>query len=78
MKEIIKFFLSFPIHLYGLHKNIFHSIKKANKNNNNNIDFCNSLFSNILLSGASAMFEGIKKRIEAEVVKLAPKDIKVN
>ena len=50
----------------GIHENTFNSIMKCDE------DFQNDLFSNIILSGGSTMLPGIAKRMEKEMLYLAP------
>jgi len=56
----------------GIHESIFDSIMKCD------IDVRRSLYSDIVLSGGSTMFEGFQKRLSKEIIKLAPGSIKVN
>ena len=55
----------------GIDKTLFDSIIKCD------IDVRKDLYSNIVLSGGTTMFEGLPERIEKEITNLAPPTIKV-
>jgi len=55
----------------GIHETTFNSIQKCD------IDIRKDLYSNIVLSGGTTMFEGIDTRLQQEIVKLAPKNAKI-
>merc|ERR1719273_2784173 len=55
----------------GVHKLTFDSIQSCD------IDIRRELYQNMVLSGGSTMFPGLKERITAEMVTLAPSSIKV-
>ncbi|KAJ5067939.1 actin-7-related [Anaeramoeba ignava] len=55
----------------GIDKMISNSILKCD------VDLKKNLFENIVLSGGSVLFQGMKERIENEVIKFAPQSIKV-
>ena len=55
----------------GIHKISFESIQKCD------IDVRKDLYSNIILSGGSTMFEGLGRRIEKEIKLLAPPSCKI-
>jgi len=55
----------------GIHELLAYSINRAD------LDLRATLFSNIVLSGGSTMFNGFGDRLLNEVRKLAPKDIKI-
>jgi actin-related protein len=55
----------------GIHEKTFQSIMKTD------IDIRRDLYSNVVLSGGSSMFEGLPERLEKELVKLAPEKMKV-
>ena len=57
---------------YGsIPENIFDSIMKCDS------DIHNDLYSNILLSGGTTMFEGLPERLEKEIISLAPPTMKI-
>jgi len=55
----------------GIHQLVQNSIQKSD------IDLRRELYSNIILSGGTTMFDGIDKRLENEITKLAPSSVKV-
>jgi len=55
----------------GIHQTLVNSISKAD------LDLRRSLFSDILLSGGSTLFEGFGDRLLSEVRKLSPRDTKI-
>ncbi|KAJ5067390.1 actin [Anaeramoeba ignava] len=55
----------------GIHQVLFDSINKCD------LEMRKDFYSNILISGGSSMFQGIQDRIEKEVSKLAPKNMKI-
>ncbi|XP_027260561.1 actin, cytoplasmic 2-like [Cricetulus griseus] len=55
----------------GIHKTIFSSINKCD------VDIHKSLYGNIVLSGGTTLYPGIKDRIQKELKSLAPSTIKV-
>ena len=57
----------------GIDKTLFNSIKKCD------IDLHKDLYSNIVLSGGSTMFDGLAERLEKEITALAPSttDVKI-
>ena len=55
----------------GIDKTLFDSIMKCD------IDVRKDLYSNIVLSGGTTMFEGLPERIEKEITNLAPPTMKV-
>lgn len=55
----------------GIHETTFNSIMKCD------VDIRRDLFSNIVLSGGSTMYDGIAERLEKELVNLAPATMKV-
>jgi len=55
----------------GIPEIVFNSIEKCE------IDFRKNLYSNIVLSGGSTMFDGIDKRMEKELKSLAPFNTKI-
>jgi len=55
----------------GVHEMLFNSIMKCKK------DIQNDLYSNIVLSGGSTMFEGMPERLQKEMTALAPPTQKV-
>ncbi|KAJ5072545.1 actin [Anaeramoeba ignava] len=55
----------------GIHEIIQNSIMKCD------IEIRKDLYSNIVLSGGTTMFSGIKERLEKEINKLAPKETQV-
>lgn len=55
----------------GLHELLAYSISRAD------LDLRMTLFSNIVLSGGTTMFQGFGDRLLSEVKKLAPRDIKI-
>merc|ERR1711918_76553 len=55
----------------GIHELLSYSINRAD------LDLRMKLFSSIVLSGGSTMFQGFGDRLLNEVRKLAPKDIKI-
>jgi actin-related protein len=57
--------------LDGVHKVAFSSIMDCD------IDVRKDLYSNIILSGGSTMFEGLPERVQSEIVALAPSGMKV-
>ena len=56
----------------GIHENTFSSIMKCD------IDIRNDLYENIILSGGTSMFKGMKERMEKEMIDLAPPTMKIN
>lgn len=50
----------------GIHETIFRSIDAAD------IDLKKNLWSNVVLSGGSTMFNGLRDRLHSELVQLAP------
>jgi actin, other eukaryote len=56
---------------HGAHENGFRSIQQCD------IDIRKDLYSNIVMSGGSTMFEGIADRMTKEIVNLAPSSMKV-
>jgi len=55
----------------GIHKLTFDSIMKCD------VDIRRELYSNIVLSGGSTMYEGMADRVTKEIVKLAPPAVKI-
>jgi actin len=55
----------------GIDQTLFDSIEKCN------FDLRKDLYSNIVLSGGTTMFEGFPQRIEKEITRLAPETMKV-
>merc|ERR1719150_1679694 len=55
----------------GVHKITYNSIMKCD------VDIRKELYANTVLSGGSTMFPGIAARMQAEIVKLAPKSMKI-
>lgn len=55
----------------GIDKNLYNSIIRCD------MDVRKDLYSNIVLSGGTTMFEGLLERIEKEITNLAPQSIKV-
>lgn len=55
----------------GIHELLFKSITDSD------IDIRRHLYSNIILSGGTTMFNGIEQRLKHEVVSLAPASVKV-
>ncbi|KAJ5073821.1 actin [Anaeramoeba ignava] len=55
----------------GIHEIIYNSIMKCN------VDIRKELYGNIVLTGGTSMFPGIKERIEKEIKQLSPKDMKI-
>ncbi|KAJ5073811.1 actin [Anaeramoeba ignava] len=55
----------------GIHEIIYNSIMKCDE------EIRKEMFGNIVLSGGTSMFEGIKERIEKEIKQLSPKDMKI-
>jgi len=55
----------------GIHRLIYNSIQKCD------VDIRGDLYSNIVLSGGSTMFENIEKRLNKEITTLAPESVKV-
>ena len=55
----------------GIIENIFNSIMKCD------VDIRKDLYSNIVLSGGSAMFSGIADRVKKDIIALAPSSTKV-
>jgi actin beta/gamma 1 len=55
----------------GIHITVYNSIMECD------IDTRKNLYGNILLSGATTMFEGFAKRMEKEIEALAPASIKI-
>jgi actin-related protein len=55
----------------GVHEMIFNSVTKCD------IDVRKDIFSNIVLSGGSTMFNGFQERLQEEVAVLAPPSVKV-
>jgi actin-related protein len=55
----------------GIHETAFNSIMKCD------IDIRNDLYSNIIISGGSTLFEGIDERIKKELTALAPYSTKI-
>ncbi|KAJ5073815.1 actin [Anaeramoeba ignava] len=51
----------------GIHEMIYNSIMKCDE------ELRKEMFENIVLSGGTSMFPGIKERIEKEIIKLSPK-----
>jgi actin len=58
-------------HKLGIHEMIYNSIEKADN------DIKNILYSNIILSGGSTMFKGIKERVTKEVSNLVTNSVKI-
>ena len=56
----------------GIETTLFNSINKCD------INIRKDLYNNIVLSGGSTMFEGFRERIEKEIVRLAPPNMKIN
>ena len=59
------------IELDGIDKTLFGSIMKCD------IDVRSSLYSNIVLSGGTTMYQGLPERLQKEVAALAPSAMKV-
>jgi len=55
----------------GIHKLTYDSIQKCD------IDIRKDLYTNVVLSGGTTMFNGIDKRLEKELTQLAPASVKV-
>jgi centractin len=55
----------------GMHQMLLDSIAKCD------MDIRRNMFSNIILSGGSTMFDGLGDRLLSEVRKLAPRDTKI-
>ena len=55
----------------GIHEVLVNSVQKSD------MDLRRTLWSNIVLSGGSTLFEGFGPRMLKEVKKLAPKDIRI-
>ncbi|EFA85306.1 actin [Heterostelium album PN500] len=55
----------------GIHKAIFNSINKCDK------DIQSAMFSNVVLSGGNTMFPGLPQRLSKELTALAPKGTKI-
>ncbi|KAJ5073813.1 hypothetical protein M0811_08377 [Anaeramoeba ignava] len=55
----------------GIHEMIYNSIMKCDE------EIRKEMFGNIVLSGGTSMFQGIKERIEKEINELSPKDMKI-
>jgi actin-related protein len=55
----------------GVHKAVFNTIMKCD------VDIRRELYSNIVLSGGTTMFEGIAERLNKEITALAPAAMKV-
>jgi len=55
----------------GIHKLTYDSIQKCD------VDIRRDLYTNTVLSGGTTMFQGIDKRLEAEITQLAPAAVKV-
>ncbi|KAJ5073820.1 actin [Anaeramoeba ignava] len=55
----------------GIHEMIYNSIMK------DDVDIRKELYGNIVLTGGTSMFPGIKERIEKEIKQLSPKNMKV-
>lgn len=62
--------LMFGLEFDGVHKILYDSIMKTNDEEQN------LLFSNIVLSGGSTMFEGFPERIEKEITKIIKREYK--
>jgi len=56
----------------GIHMTTFESVMKCD------VDIRRSLFSNIVLSGGTTMFEGIEERLTKELQALAPASVDIN
>jgi len=55
----------------GIHEFLFNNIQ------NMDIDYRNTLYGNIILSGGSTMFEGFSNRLQKEISELAPSNSRV-
>lgn len=55
----------------GIHDTTYNSIMKCD------IDIRKELYGNIVLSGGTTMYEGLNERITSEMIKLAPKSMKI-
>jgi len=55
----------------GIHETTFNSIGKCD------IDIRKDLYSNIVMSGGTTMFEGISERVTKEITNLAPNSMKI-
>merc|ERR1711967_42204 len=55
----------------GIHKTTYTSIMKCD------VDIRKDLYSNIVLSGGTTMFDGISERMEKEIKALAPASMKI-
>ncbi|KAJ5073819.1 actin [Anaeramoeba ignava] len=55
----------------GIHEIIYNSIMKCDE------ELRKEMFGNIVLSGGTSMFQGIKERIEKEIKQLSPKNMKI-
>ncbi|KAJ5073817.1 actin [Anaeramoeba ignava] len=55
----------------GIHEIIYNSIMKCDE------ELRKDMFENIVLSGGTSMFQGIKERIEKEIIQLSPKNMKI-
>ncbi|KAJ5073816.1 actin [Anaeramoeba ignava] len=55
----------------GIHEIIYNSIMKCDE------ELRKEMFENIVLSGGTSMFQGIKERIEKEIKQLSPKNMKI-
>lgn len=55
----------------GLHEIVYQSIMKSD------VDIRKDLFSNIVLSGGTTMFQGISERLNKEMTNLAPPTMKI-
>jgi len=55
----------------GIHETTFNSIGKCD------IDIRKDLYSNVVLSGGTTMFEGIAERMTKELTNLAPASMKI-
>ncbi|KAJ6232827.1 actin-7-related [Anaeramoeba flamelloides] len=55
----------------GIHEIVYNTI------NESHVDFQETLYHNIILSGGSTLFDGMKERLQQEIQKLAPKTVSV-
>jgi len=55
----------------GIHETMFNTIMKCD------VDIRKDLYSNIVMSGGSTMYEGLAARLEKEMISLAPSTMKI-